>query len=111
MTARYDKLRVLLVQIELPGWRQARQWSYDMQLGFEEGLSANNVDFLTLTSTWFSHAREICAGRKFDQVWINDVAHLGCCEDVTEQGVEWLANLAPICFGIITETTRYSAEE
>jgi Glycosyl transferases group 1 len=111
MMDRYDKLRVLLVQWEHPTWQLARQWSYGWHLGIEEGLHANGIEFVTLTTTWLSHARKICAAKQFDQVWINDVTHLGNDGEIDEPCLEWLASLAPVRIGFIMETARYSPEE
>lgn len=110
-SSRKAALRILLVQVELPAWNEARMWSYDSHLGIEEGLAANGIEFHTLTSTWFKYAREICAGKHFDQVWINDIVHLGVHAGITESGLEWLASLAPVRVGFIVESTCYTKAE
>lgn len=105
--------RILLVQVEFYTWSLARQWSYSWHLGIEEGLQSNGVEFLTLTTPWVSHAREICSGRQFDQVWVNDIAHFGDHNSGCggESSLEWLSNLAPICIGFLVESMEYLSEE
>ncbi|MGB0383265.1 MAG: glycosyltransferase family protein [Ardenticatenaceae bacterium] len=109
------KKRILLVQCEWRTWRLARQWSYNWHLGIEEGLAANNVEFFTLTTPWLARAKELCAGKHFDQVWINDLAHFGENEFYPHEHHEaefaWLTTLAPICVGFLTESLHYSPEE
>lgn len=112
-TERSSNLRVLLVQSEFFSWRRARHWSYTWHLGIEEGLQANGVEFLTLTTPWISDARSICTGRKFDQVWINDIAHFGDLDSgyIDESTLKWLASLAPVTLGFLAESVEYSPEE
>jgi hypothetical protein len=106
-----SKLRILLVQHEFVNWEQASSWSYSWHLGIEEGLRANNVEFSTITFPWFSCARDICKGKKFDQVWINDIFHLGETGHIGEDDVAWLASLAPVRIGFCIESLEYSPEE
>jgi hypothetical protein len=63
-----DKLKILFVQHELYKWQRAKMWGYTWHLGLEEGLRANDVDLFTLMTPWIPRAKELCAGRKFDQV-------------------------------------------
>ena len=111
-----DKLRVLFIQHELLSWDRARMWGYEWHLGLEEGFKANNVEFFTLTTTWFPAAKELISGMKFDQVWINDITHMfepGGCGGVqlSEKDLEWLASLAPVRLGCVIESLSYSAEQ
>lgn len=98
--------RILYIALELPYWSLARQWSYSAQLAFEEGFSENNVDCFTVTTIWLSRLKEICAGRQFDQVWI-EVAHT----EIDRSLLEWIAGLAPVRVGLIYESLEYSPEE
>lgn len=106
-------LRILLVQCEFTTWQRARHWAYIWHLGIEEGLAANGVEFMTLATPWISRMKEICAGRQFDQVWINDIAHLGDSDNggVSESDLAWLTSLAPICVGFLIESIDYSPED
>jgi len=105
-----SKLRVLLVQHELLDWPSANSWSYSWHLGIEEGLRANNAKFFTITSPWFSAVRKMCKGKKFDQVWINDIAHLWEHGNIGQAELEWLEGLAPIRVGFAIESLEYAPE-
>ncbi len=102
-----SKLRLLLLQLERSIWREARSCSYTVQLGIEEGLCAHGVKFLTITTPWFSEARKICAGRHFDQVWIEIARH----ETLDDEWLQWVASLAPIRVGFMVESLEFSPEE
>lgn len=107
---RYRRLRILLLQIEIPYWSGARSWSYDWHLGIEEGLRAQGVQVDTLTSPWFGYS-SMLTRKRYDQVWVNDIVHLGVNAFATQAGLEWLANLAPVRLGCIVESAVYSAAE
>lgn len=111
-----QKLRILFIQHELYQWQRAKMWGYNWHLGIEEGLRANNVDFTTLTTTCFPRAKEICAEKEFDQVWINDITHIfepgGCGGyQLNERDLEWIASMAPIRLGFIIEALEYTEED
>lgn len=111
-----DRIKILFVQHELFTWERAKLWSYTWHLGLEEGLKANNVDFYTLVTPWFSKAKELIQGRSFDQVWINDITHIiepgGCGgPQLQEKDIEWLATLAPVRLGFVMESLGYTEEE
>jgi len=100
-------LRVLFLALEFPQWKEARHVSYAAQLGMEEGLRELGVDCFTITTPWFSEARALCAGRRFDQVWIEVARH-----DVLENPwLEWMASLAPVRLGLLAESLEYGSEE
>ena len=101
------KLRVLLLQLEFPTWSEARHWSYSAQLAIEEGLHANGVRYLTLTTPWFSRAQEICSGKRFDQVWLEIARH----DELDETWLHWVSGLAPVRVGIMPESLEYFPEE
>jgi radical SAM superfamily enzyme YgiQ (UPF0313 family) len=91
-------------------------WSYSWHLGIEEGLKANDVEFTTLMTPWFPRAKEICAGKKFDQVWINDITHPfepgGCGGyQLSKKDMEWIAGLAPVRLGFVIESLNYTEDE
>jgi anaerobic magnesium-protoporphyrin IX monomethyl ester cyclase len=111
-----SKPRILYIQHEIYNWHQAKMWSYNLHLGIEPGFIANDIDFFTLTTTWLPKAKEILKGRRFDQVWMNDVLHshrTGGCGgyQITQQDLEWITQLAPVRLGFINETLEYSDTE
>lgn len=113
MQAINNKTRILFVQHEMYQWHRAKMWGYSWHLGIEEGLAANDVEFTTLLTTCFPRAKEIVAGKKFDQVWINDITHIyepgGCGGyQLRKKDMEWLAGLAPIRLGFVMESLGYT---
>ncbi|MBF8296389.1 MAG: Methyltransf 21 protein [Bacteroidetes bacterium] len=113
---RGEKPNVLFISLEFRHWRDARYWSYPLGLGLEEGLSANQISFLTLPAifevpssspnSWLFHARSICAGRKFDQVWF-EMNHSNLQEDF----LDWVGRIAPVRVGFFVESLEISGEE
>lgn len=111
-----DRQRILFVMSEFPDWERGCHFSYGSQIGIEEGLQANHVDFATIPSfnglskkqfeLWFDRAREICALKVFDQVWI-ELVHGSYSDDF----LEWIANLAPVRLGLLGESLCYSEDE
>ena len=110
---RLPRLRVLLIVLEHAiWWRRARHVSYCIQLGLEEGLDANDVEYFTLTTPWLDRAPEICAGMRFDQVWIDIVqSHLGDKVLCNSRILDWLAEVAPVRLGFIPESLDYASGE
>ncbi|MEN8219206.1 MAG: hypothetical protein ABFS56_23160 [Pseudomonadota bacterium] len=100
-------LRILLVQAENLRWRQARSYPYCLNFGFVDGLRANGIECLMVTTPWISRLREICGGKQFDQVWINDLTHF--C--YIEASLEEIVSLAPIRVGFVTESVEYYPDE
>ncbi len=98
--------RILLLQLEFPTWRQARHWSYSAQLATEEGLRANQVEFVTVTTPCFRRARDICRGAKFDQLWL-EIAH----NQENQEWFDWVSGLAPVRLGFIPESLTYQEQE
>lgn len=110
------KPRILYIQHEIFKWRQAKMWSYNFHLAFESGLAANEVEFTTLITSWIPRAKELIAGKSFDQVWILDIVHSskpgGCGGyQLTDTDWEWIEGLAPIRLGFITESVDYPEED
>ncbi|PYS45966.1 MAG: hypothetical protein DMG13_30935 [Acidobacteria bacterium] len=85
----YSKLKVLLLLAEFPFWRAARHLSYSAQLGVEEGLLANGVQCVTVTSPWLPKALEVWGRRQFDQVWL--VGRMDLFDEVSLQRVLTMA--------------------
>ena len=104
--------RILFLPLEIGEWKQARHLAYPAQLGLEEGLAASGVEFLTLPSVrglslaartaWVRQLRERCAGRRFDQVWL-EIVH----SEWDEESLRWIAELAPKRVGFLMESLRY----
>jgi hypothetical protein len=106
------RLRVLLIILEFNTWKRARHVSYGAQLGLEEGLRANGVAGLTLTTPWLGRARELCAGQHFDQVWIDIVqSDRGDALFGNSTFLEWIAQLAPVRVGFLPESLEHTPEE
>jgi hypothetical protein len=102
------KPRVLHLQLEFMTWRDARPWTYSVGMGLEEGLTDCGVRFLTIPSPWVSRAKEILAGQRFDQIWVEAV-HQNSFDD--DGGWDWLASLAPVRVGLIGESLTYTSDD
>jgi len=102
----YAKLKVLLLLAEFPFWRAARHLSYSVQLGIEDGLHANEVQCLTVTSPWLPKVLELWGTRKFDQVWL-----AGRLDLFDEVSLQRLFTMAPVRLVMLAESLEYSAEE
>lgn len=100
---------ILFIPLEFPAWADASHWSYIGGLGLEEGLEANGAEYLTIpamyktpstiSTSWLNHARRICAGRSFDQVWL-EISH----SDLDEPILDWLSKIARTRVGFICES-------
>jgi len=102
----YSRLRVLLLLNEFRTWYIARHLSYAAQLGIEDGLRANGVECVTITSPWLPQALDFFKGRQFDQVWI-----AGRLDVLPESSLDRLAGMAPVRLGLLGESLEYSEEE
>lgn len=98
---------MLLLLLEFSTWKAAKHWAYTAQLGLEEGLQANGVEYLSLATPCFGRAREICSGQKFDQVWVEIVHN----DNPRGEWFDWVASLAPIRIGMIAESLNYDSED
>lgn len=107
-----SRLKVLLLLLELPRWKWSRSVSYCSQLGFAEALQYWGAETLTVTTPWFPRLKEICSGRKFDQLWI-DIVHSWLGPNVLDNThiLEQLESLAPVRIGILPESLNYNDEE
>ena len=105
--------RILFICLEFRNWQQARSLAYPSQLGLAEALRANGAMVLTLPAvhgiaadapgSWLRHAQRLCAGMRFDQVWV-EVVH----SSLDAETLAWLASLAPVRVGFILESLQYS---
>lgn len=110
------RLRVLFFQLEFPNWTPARPWSYCSHLAYEEGFRANEVEYFTIplvrwnsekeAASWLNRVRDICIGKRFDQVWI-ELIH----SKIDETFLEWLTTIAPVRVGFLPESLGYHHEE
>jgi len=106
---KYRPLQILYIFLDFSTWQSAKTWSYATQLAFEEGFAANGVKFLSLPAicglsssipaSWLSRARDFCAGKTFDQVWV-ELVHSPLDTDF----LEWLTEIAPVRVGILPES-------
>ncbi|WHZ25235.1 MAG: hypothetical protein OJF51_000030 [Nitrospira sp.] len=111
-----EKPSILLVQLEFGTWDRARAWSYLGNFAVEDGLRANGCECVTIPAlcdipdtsplSWLHHAKDLSAGRRFDQVWVWLVHNR-----YSDAFLEWLAELAPVRVGLIMESLRYSEED
>lgn len=108
-------MKVLLLQLEFPTWKQARAWTYPACFGVAEGLRAGGVDCTTLpliadppysSAAWLAHMKRMINGQRFDQVWVW-LVHAPLDEAI----LNWLSELAPIRVGIIMESLQYSEDD
>lgn len=99
--------RILLLQAENYRWAAARSYPYYLNVAFEEALQAAHVEVLMVTSPWFARLPALCAGRTFDQVWLNDLSHFADYAIAVEN----VAGLAPVRIGFVTESVGYTPEE
>ena len=115
MSLNQSNLTILLIHLEFMKWEQARSWSYAAQLGIEEGLLANGIEFFTIpamqefsttdSKSWLAHCKDLCNDRHFDQVWV-ELVH----SNIDDIFLQWLTNVAPIRLGLIAESLRYQSE-
>jgi len=98
-------LSILLIELEFSKWKLGRHWTYLNQLGFEEGLESQNVNYFTVTTPWVPKIRDICHGKKFDQVWL-EIVH----QEFDDSFWQWLTDVAPLRVGFIAESLEYGPE-
>lgn len=106
-----SRLQILYLPLEFPRWVDAKHWSYIGGLGFEEGLAAHGVEYVIVpalhqalpssSTSWLDHIRTICAGRRFDQIWL-EVCH----SDLDERLLDSLSKMAPVRLGFICESVE-----
>ncbi|WP_298438389.1 glycosyltransferase [Geobacter sp.] len=110
-----NRPRILFISLEFSSWQSAKSWSYTAHLGLEEGFAANGIDCLTIPAhadvtqtdakSWLSRARQLCEGKKFDQVWI-EIVHT----NPDESFLNWLETIAPVRIGLVGESLQYQSE-
>ena len=109
-------LRVLYIPLEFKTWQNASHFPYSGNYGFEEGFAPNGVEFLTIPAlyettsseqtSWLNHSRELCAGKYFDQVWL-EIVHSRLDEDF----LDWTTTIAPVRIGFIWESCEMHPDE
>ena len=107
---------ILVIPFECANWQNARAWSYNGYFAFEEGFRAARADVLTLPAiagvpsnhpaSWLKYAKDLCAGRSFDQVWIW-VTH----NHYSPELLEWLKQVAPVRVGVVMESMEHTPAE
>lgn len=108
--------RILLLTLEYPRWCDAGKFSYESNFGFEEGLAANGVDFLTAPAffaegpspwkRWQECIQRHIGNRRFDQVWF-DVVHAR----FDDPFLEWIRERADIRLGYVGESSAFDPVE
>ncbi|MCE3223970.1 MAG: protein of unknown function, putative Glycosyl transferase [Nitrospira sp.] len=108
--------RALLIQLDFQTWTTARPWTYSAAFGVQEGLTANEIECVTVPAiaenpcsspdSWVYHAKKLLAGRRFDQVWLW-LIHT----PLDQATLEWVSELAPVRVGVLMESLRYDAED
>lgn len=109
-------LRVLYIPLEFKTWQNASHFPYSGNYGFEEGFAANGVEYLTIPAfyettsseqiSWLNHARKLCAGKNFNQVWL-EMVHSRFDEDF----LDWIAAIAPVRIGFVWESYEMHPDE
>lgn len=109
-------LRILYITLDFPRWSAAKGWTYPSNLGIEEGFAAHGVEYMTipmifgisadLPASWLYHAKRLCAGKQFDQVWI-ELVH----SDPGDEVLEWLVSIAPVRLALLPESLSYDRED
>jgi hypothetical protein len=111
-----SKRSILIIHLDFPRWKVAKSWSYEAQLGFNEGLDACGSNVFSLMNLyaqgshlhkcWFRSIKEFVGTQKFDQVWA-EVVH----SEYTEEYLNFMVGLAPIRLAMIGESLLYGEEE
>lgn len=109
-------LRVLYIPLEFKTWQNASHLPYSGNYGFEEGFTANGMEYLTIPAfyettsseqiSWLNHARELCAGKNFDHVWL-EIVH----SRFDESFLDWIATIAPVRIGFVWESCEMHPDE
>ena len=60
-----------------------------------------------VTTPWLAYLPKICAGRTFDQVWLNDLSHFADLNlDFSS-----IVDMAPVRLGLVTESVEYHPQD
>jgi len=109
------KKSVLIIHLDFPRWNMAKSWSYETQLGLDEGLihqvNLHSLINLRIHNTslgrfWVKSIRDVIGNRKFDQVWM-EVVH----SEYPEEFLEFVAGLAPVRIAMMGESLQYDEED
>jgi hypothetical protein len=104
------KLRILNLPLELTNLAASKRYGYSMSIGLDDAFQAAQADVLTVPALsvwppdhpptrWLAHLKEIIGSRSFDQVWI-EMQYSNLSPDL----LDFLANLAPVRVGLMTES-------
>ncbi len=108
--------RILILMPDNPPWSEAKGWCYYSNFGLVEGLESAGAQCTIIPvhdatpdcapTSWLRHARTLCAGQHFDQVWF----WLHYCH-YTTAFLEWLTTVAPVRVGLLTESMAFTDGE
>ena len=104
------KLRILNLPLELTNLAASKRYGYSMSIGLDDAFQAAQADVLTVPALsvwppdhpptrWLAHLKEIIGSRSFDQVWV-EMQYSNLSPDL----LDFLANLAPVRVGLMTES-------
>ena len=97
---------ILYLSLEFDKWNLARPWTYQANLGLEDGFLFNKLSFFTVTTPWLSRLKDLCYNKTFDQVWV-EIVH----QNIDIETFEWIKNIAPIRVGLVFESLTYNEFE
>jgi hypothetical protein len=99
--------RILFIQQDWPEWARARSWSYGAHLGLFDALREAGAACELWMGPWVGQAATQLYGKRFDQIWFNDLPHL----EVDPAFFAWAAEAAPVRVGLLVESMTYTDEE
>ena len=89
--------------MEFSRWRRSRSWAYSAQFSLNDGLKEHGVQCFTINTMCLPVIKNLCEGKKFDQVWL-EIVH----QPLDKELLEWIAQLAPVRLGFAGESLEYS---
>lgn len=103
MKEKYKNLKVLHLVLEFSRWKRSRSWAYSAQFSLNDGLKQHGIDCFTINTMCLPVIKNLCKGKKFDQVWL-EIVH----QPLDKELLEWIAQLAPVRVGFAGESLEYS---
>lgn len=108
-------MNILFLPLEYPVWRDASRWGYGGTISLVEAMQAHGATVHTIPTyhpygghipSFVDHARSLCEGMRFDQVWIEFV-HSALDDSL----LDWLEATVPIRLGWSFESLELFPEE